>query len=105
MKSLNHMSTDERRALEFNPSDTNNAYVMTGAAISATVPSGAVVAGFSATGNFYANFNGGSAAVPAANVTDGTAPELNPSTRRVAGVSSISLIGAAGVVVVISYYN
>lgn len=49
-----------------------------GASETITLPAGTKFVIFSATCNFYAK-NGASAAVPAADVTDGTASELNPA--------------------------
>lgn len=105
MKSLNHMSTDARRALEFNSSDYVNAKVLVAnTAQTETVPAAATVVCFSATGNFYVNWST-TAAVPAVSVTDGTSAELNPSTRRVVGGSTFSIIAPAATVVTIVYYN
>jgi len=69
-----------------------------------TVPSGAKFVIFSATNNFYANFIGGTAAVPAADVTDGTAPFLNPGTVFIQGLAAISLISPAACVVTMAFY-
>lgn len=98
--------TDAQRGVTFNFSDAVNAYVMTGASVAVTVPTGASVVSFSATGNFYAKFvASGTAAIPAVDVTDGSASSLNPTVRNIAGLASFAIIGAAGVVVTVSYYN
>lgn len=98
--------TDAQRGVTFNFADTINAYVMTGSSQAVTIATGASVVSFSATGNFYVKWvAAGTAAIPAANVTDGTASELNPTVRNVAGLASFAIIGAAGVVVTVSFYN
>jgi len=69
-----------------------------------TVPTGAKFVIFSATNIFYADFIGGTAAVPAADVTNGTAPFLNPAAVFIQGVSAISLISPAACVVTMAFY-
>ena len=68
-----------------------------------TVPAGARVVVFSATGDFYAE-PGGTAAVPAADVTDGSASELNPTQWNLDGVTSIGLIAPAATTITLSFY-
>lgn len=105
MKSIS-FNPEASRSVVFNPSDTINAYVMTGASQAVTVPTYATIVSFSSTGNFYVKWTaGGTAAIPGANVTDGTASELNPTTRDLNGLASFAIIGAASVVVTVSYYN
>lgn len=105
MKSISNF-VEPARGVVFNYSDTVNAYVMTGSSIAVTVPSGARYASFSATGPFYVKFAaGGTAAIPGANVTDGSASVLNPTVRDITDLASFAVIGTAGVVVTISYYN
>ena len=89
------------------PSRQIDNYVLTGgaAATAATVPTGARVAVFSSTGNFYADFVGGTAATPAVDVTNGTGSELNPVARDVTGITAISLQAPANCVVVIAYFK
>lgn len=55
------------------------------------VPPGAKAVSFSATMDFFATFDGTTAAVPG-DVTDGSAACLNPSMRAVTKVASISVI-------------
>jgi hypothetical protein len=87
------------------PAKYINAYVLVGGAAQAvTIPAGARVAIFSSNNNFYANFQGGSAAVPAVNVTNGTAPELNPVARDLTGLTTFSIISADSCVVTIAYF-
>lgn len=86
-----------------------NAYVMTASSITVTVPTSIngcrpVRAVATATGNFYARFSGGAAATPMANITDGTASVLNPSTFKVTPGQTFTVIGTGGVIVTIAYY-
>lgn len=60
---------------------------------------------FSATCNFYVKM-GGAAAIPASDVVDGSAPELNPSMRFLGGnVTTFGLISPDACVVTISFYK
>ena len=70
---------------------------------SVTVPAGARIAVFNSTGNFYANWLA-AAAVPTANITDGSGPELNPVARDISGLASFSLIAPANCVVTVAYF-
>lgn len=88
----------------------NASVLAAGVAESQTVPTGptgskAQYVLFSSSCDFYANFRG-TAAVPAVDVTGGTASELNPLFRFLGGtVSTISLItGASACVVTLQYY-
>lgn len=69
-----------------------------------TIPTGALWVVFSSNCNFYANPNG-TAAVPAADVTDGTGSELNPTAWRIEGLTSISLIAPTVCIITMSYYK
>ena len=68
-----------------------------------TVPAGADYVIFSGDGDFYAKPNG-AAAVPA-DVTDGTASELNPVIWDLNGVTSIGLISSAARKITLSFYK
>lgn len=68
-----------------------------------TVPTGANFVIFSADGDFYARPNS-AAAVPGADVTDGTGSELNPVIWSLEGVTSINLIADAARKVTLSFY-
>jgi hypothetical protein len=76
-----------------------------------TVPTGADAVIFSCvddSGNpasFYANFRGVDAAVPAADITDGSGPELNPTQRYIPGIGTISLIAPAACIVMMAFYK
>ena len=70
-----------------------------------TIPTGANWVFFSTDGDFYAK-PGGTAAIPAADVTDGTASSLNPVAWFLDNETSIGLISATtGRVVVMSFYT
>lgn len=68
------------------------------------VPPGARFVLFSSTADFFAKANA-AAAIPAADVTDGSASELNPTIRRVEGVTTIGIISPAGGTVSLSFYS
>lgn len=59
-----------------------------------TVPAGAKSVVFSTTGNFYANFNGGTAVAPVADVTDGSASEVNPIAVGLFNIATFSIVAA-----------
>lgn len=62
---------------------------------------------FSANGDFYAKLapESTAAAIPAADVTDGTAAELNPVMRAINELEYISLIAPAATVVTMQFYR
>jgi hypothetical protein len=68
-----------------------------------TVPTGAKKVLFSATGNIYVKF-GGTAAVPAADVTDGTASMLNPVLVEIDYATTIGIIAPADCVCTLSFF-
>lgn len=70
---------------------------------SITVPTGAGIVVFAATGDFYANWTT-TATVPG-DTTDGSASELNPGVRKVAAGATISVIAPAACVVTASFYK
>lgn len=72
-----------------------------------TPPTDARLVLFSGTGDFYVKIAANpTAAVPAADVSDGTASELNPAVRWFNKNSDkIAVIAAADVVVTMSYYS
>jgi hypothetical protein len=74
------------------------------AAESHTIPTGARYVMFSANGDFYANF-AGTAAIPTADVTDGTASILNPQLRTIGAATTISLISPAACIVTMEFYG
>lgn len=69
-----------------------------------TVPTGATAVFFSSTADFYVNAFI-TATVPAADVTDGTASELNPLQRSVQGIASFSMIAPAAATITMAFYK
>lgn len=70
-----------------------------------TVPTGRNIVVFSGTADFYVRYNGGAAAVPAADVTDGNGSELNPTVRSVTPGGTFSIIAPATTVVTMAFYK
>lgn len=67
------------------------------------IPANAKYVLFSSNADFYANI-GAAAAVPAADVTDGTASELNPTMRALGTATSIGLIAPTACVITMSFF-
>lgn len=80
-----------------------NRTVAASTAESITVPTGAKYVNFSANVDFYANYTT-TATVPA-DVTDGSASELNPTMRGIAGVTTISVISASAGQISAAFYS
>ncbi|PGH59191.1 NAD/NADP transhydrogenase alpha subunit-like protein [Azospirillum palustre] len=94
-----------RPSLAIASSDTVLAVLLTaGAPRQIPVPAGARIVLFSATAPFWARI-GGAAGVPAADVLDGSAAELNPVARQVRGAGFIGLAAAANTTVSLSFYG
>ncbi len=71
-----------------------------------TVPATATSVIFSATGEFYVRWDAAqNAAVPAADVTDGSGSERSPDKRQLRGLASFSLIAPAATTVTMSFYK
>lgn len=68
------------------------------------IPSGARCVVFSSTSNFYAKVDG-AAAVPLADVTDGSGAELNPAVWFIKGNSTIGVIAPTSAVVTMAFYS
>lgn len=91
------------------PADWVDARVL-GVAVSEVyaLPTEAKFVNFSANADFYAKFGlsgAVTAAIPAADVTDGSAPMLNPGIRQIpTGVTHIALIAPAATIVTIEVY-
>lgn len=75
-----------------------------GVAKTVTVPPDAGNVVFSATAPFWAQY-GAAAALPTKDRLDGTAPELSPNARRIAGTSSLGLVAATDCVVSLSFFG
>jgi hypothetical protein len=68
------------------------------------VPAGSKFVLFSSDCIFFAK-PGASAAVPAADVTDGTASEQSPAAWYLSGVTQITLIAASACKITLSFYQ
>jgi hypothetical protein len=71
------------------------------------VPAGANYVNFAGGGDFYARFQTSNTAIaiPSADVTNGTAPILNPGTRTIpVGTTHIVLIAPATNIVTLEFY-
>ncbi len=87
------------------PSKYVNAYVLTpSVAQTATIPTGAKFAMFAGSDDFYVNFRE-PAVIPAANVTNGAAAELNPTVRAITDYTSFSVIADTDCILTISYFS
>lgn len=86
------------------PSHTVVIQLAPGTGRSLTVPAGAKMALFSATGNFWLKA-GAVPLLPVADILDGSAPELNPAGRKVEGVTSLGLVAPAACAVSIGFYG
>ena len=82
----------------------DNVVLVANAAQTVTVPAGAsrVLIGTTAT-PFYLR-KGGTAAVPGANVLDGTGSAINPSDRLVTGGDTFSLIAPANTIISLEWH-
>lgn len=69
-----------------------------------TVPVGAKVALFSATGNFWLKADA-VPPLPVGDILDGSAPELNPAGRMVEGVSSLGVVAPVACTLSIAFYG
>ena len=94
-----------RPSLAIISSDTVLAIVLTaGTSKQIPVPAGARIVLFSPTAPYWARI-GGVASVPAADVLDGSAAELNPVAREVRGGGVIGLAAATAATVSLSFYG
>lgn len=106
MKNLNQHEVITNNSYAYNCSDKVNNYVtVASTAQTVTIPTGATVAVFNSTVPFYVNFAGATAAVPVANITDGTGVVYQPSSRYVGGLSTFSIISASVGVITIEFYS
>lgn len=71
---------------------------------SITIPAGATLVEFKATGNFYCKFDS-NVAIPVTNIIDGSGGELNPDKRVIRGNTTIRLISGSSIVVTLAFYN
>lgn len=87
------------------PSDMRSAVVLAaGVPKAVPVPDGAGTVLFNATGPFWVQYGGG-AVLPVADVPAGSAPELSPAARRIAGIATLGLVAPVDAVVSLSFYR
>lgn len=90
------------------PTYVDNIVLGAGVAKTVTAPVGATHAYFSANGNYYVRWDGQAAAVPVADVTDGSGAEVNPSVRYIGrsaqgNQTTFSIIAPAATIVAIAW--
>jgi hypothetical protein len=91
------------------PSDYTDALVLSAnTAKRHPIPAGAKFVSFSSPIDFWAKFGSSTvtAAAPSADVTDGSAGELNPTSREIPdGITHISVVSAVAGTVALSFYG
>ncbi len=98
---LDSMINDDATLL---PGYINNYVLVADTNTAVTVPTGAVYAVFSSNADIWVKV-GGVAAIPSANITDGSGSELNPIARRIEGESTIGVISGYTAKVSIAFYR
>lgn len=110
----NEMSIRDNVTFALTPPNSINAYKLVAntaidISVSALVDANAKKANvllFNSTGKFYVKWNGTGATVPAASITDGTAPELTPTVRRIGGgMTQFSIVAPADCIVTMSIFT
>jgi hypothetical protein len=106
MKALTQRPDNNRNlvyAIAFN--DHINTVVVGTTAKSVTVPTGAEIVVFNATGDFCVDaFK--TAVLPTSDLNDGTGSEMNPATRDCKGLSSLSVIALTpGTNITLNFYS
>lgn len=97
--------TTDNNTFVFPQSDTIYAVVLEASTEdSITIPTGATIAFIASTATFWMKIDG-TAAVPLANVEDGSASELNPTSCVLRGNSTMSFISAQACTVTIAFYS
>ena len=91
--------------LRLPPSYINARVLAANTAESATPPTSARYVIFSASCAAFYVLVGGTATVPAGDVTDGTASELNPSGYSIEGPTAISIISPTTCTVTLTFYT
>jgi hypothetical protein len=93
-----------------NAAYTNNVALVAGAAQHTTIPTGADLVVFGAPGgvDVYVKIKAANTdiAVPAANITDGSSPELNPGARSIRSTDKyICMISPQGGNITLAYFS
>ena len=98
------LDANGRETFEIPASDHVDCYVLAaGVPKIVTVPAPARHVFFSATGDFFARF-GGPAAIPAGDITNGSASEVNPTQRALDSIQTIGLIAPLDCTVSLAWY-
>ena len=97
---------DERESVAWPRPECVMAYVLTaGAAQSVAIPTGARIALFNnSTSNFFVAYTG-TAVIPTTNITNGTAPEMNPSARDISGLASLSVVAQNDSILSVTFFG
>ena len=82
----------------------DNRVLAAGVAETVTVPANCDFIIFGSNAIFYLRY-GGTAAIPGADVTDGTGVEVQPAARMVVPAATFSLIAPANTIVSLACYN
>ncbi|WP_029008336.1 hypothetical protein [Azospirillum halopraeferens] len=87
------------------PSSHRLAVVLTaGGSRTVAVPAGARFVLINATGPLWVQY-GAAATVPAADITNGTAPELNPAARWIEGITTLGLAAPGACAASLAFYR
>lgn len=99
------VQTEHKSCLDY-PLWVDARVLAAGVAETVTIPSTAKFVVFQCTATtFYVNYQG-TAVAPAADVTDGTASELNPDVRFIGGgLANFSIVSTAGSIVTMCFYR
>lgn len=69
-----------------------------------TVPATAGVVAFSANGNFYVSYDGTTAAIPTGAIVASNV-DLNPSTRKLEGITTLNIIAPMNTKITLAFYK
>lgn len=105
LKSFRHLAGNSNTDVLVASAYINNRVLAASTAETETPPSGASYVVFKSDTDFWVCWCGSAAQVAAADVTDGTGSELNPTERYIAGVSTFSIIAASACIVSIAYFS
>jgi|ETNvirnome_2_130_1030620.scaffolds.fasta_scaffold04011_2 hypothetical protein len=76
-----------------------------GVAETVTPDQGANVVLLAADADFWVRWDAGTATIPASDVTDGSAAEMNPDWRSLEGVTTFSVIADVAAVLTLAFYG
>jgi hypothetical protein len=102
--SFRHLAGGSNTDVVFASKYINTRSLAANTAETETPPSGAAYVVFKCDQDFWVCWSGGSAVVPASDVSDGTGSELNPTERYIVGISTFSIISAAASSISMAYY-